>query len=273
MKKRIIAGADESGIGPLAGPITCCIVTICASRTPRYCRGQNKDSKSLSPQKREEIFDKIKTFKGIEWKTSSVWPKTIDRINVLQANFLAFTRCVKKLKRKPEIIFIDGNKTIPNVSIPQVPIIKGDKKHPLIALASVIAKVKRDKIMKKLSKKFPQYKFEIHKGYPTKLHLSLLKKYKPCSAHRKSYSPVFKNLSFKQRVLYIVSKIKKGEVLTYKQVAELAGSPQAYRAVGNILSKNYNPQIPCHRVIKSNGEIGGYNRGEKKKKELLELEA
>ncbi|MEX0877539.1 MAG: MGMT family protein [Candidatus Spechtbacterales bacterium] len=77
---------------------------------------------------------------------------------------------------------------------------------------------------------------------------------------------------FQQKVYKVVSKIPKGEVLTYKQVAELAGSPRAYRAVGNILNKNYNPDIPCHRVVLSNGGAGGYNRGEDKKKELLKKE-
>lgn len=77
---------------------------------------------------------------------------------------------------------------------------------------------------------------------------------------------------FKIKVLKIVSKIPKGEVLTYKKIAEMAGNPKAYRAVGNILNKNYNPAIPCHRVIKSNGEIGGYNRGKKRKMELLKKE-
>ena len=196
MKKKIIAGADEVGIGPLAGPVTACLVA--ANQTARLYQKfwrKGKDSKSLSPKKRKEVFEKIKSCKEIEWKTSSVWPKTIDKINILKASFLAYKRCFKKLKRKPDLIFVDGNKVIPTIPVLQVPIVKGDKKHPLIAFASIIAKVKRDETMKKISKRFPKYKFETHKGYPTKLHFSLLKKHKPCAIHRKSYTPVKKLLT------------------------------------------------------------------------------
>lgn len=279
MDKKIIAGADEVGIGSLAGPVTVCILAI----PHRYYRlllkrlkvnsaEVIKDSKSLSPKKREEIFDKVKSFRKIHWQLASVLPKTIDKINILQASFLAYRRCFKKLKIKPTVIFVDGNKNIPKIPVPQVPIIGGDKKHPLIALASIMAKVSRDKAMVRLGEEFPEYKLEVHKGYATKTHLKLLKKHKPSSIHRKSYRPVFENLYFKEKVLYIVSKIKKGEIMTYKQVAVLAGSPKAYRAVGNILSQNYDRSIPCHRVIRSDGKLGGYNRGAKLKRKLLKKE-
>ena len=279
MKKKIIAGADEVGIGPLAGPVTVCILSVPSRFYQPLIKKLKikpaefiKDSKALSPSKREEIFEKVKSLKEIEWKIASVSPKIIDRINILQASFLAYQRCFKKLKIKPDIIFVDGNKKIPKISVPQLPIIGGDKRHPLIALASIMAKVSRDKMMVKLSKKFPEYKFEIHKGYATKTHLKVLKKHKPSIIHRKSYQPVFETLPFKEKVLYVVSKIRKGEIMTYKQVADLAGSSKAYRAVGNILAKNYDKSIPCHRVIRSDGKLGNYNRGKKLKRKLLEKE-
>lgn len=188
--EKILAGADEAGRGPLAGPVVCCIVTCRKSVLKKLKKLKIKDSKTLSPEKREKIFNEIKNLKEIKWKVSFVSEKTIDKINILQATFLGFKRCLKKLKIKPNLILIDGNQKIPNLKIPQKTIIKGDKTHPLISLASIIAKIKRDRFMEKVAKKYPEYKFEIHKGYPTKEHLKILKKIGPCQIHRKTFFPV-----------------------------------------------------------------------------------
>ncbi|MBC7073869.1 ribonuclease HII [Candidatus Parcubacteria bacterium] len=184
---KFVAGADEAGRGPLAGPVVCCIVVCKNSFLKKLRKMKIKDSKSLSPKKRKEIFEKIKNSKEIEWKISFVGEKTIDKINILKATFLGFKRCLKKLKTKPDLILIDGNQKIPNLKIEQRAIVDGDKLHPLISLASIIAKVKRDEFMEKIAKKYPKYKFEKHKGYPTKEHFKILKKIGPCKIHRKSF--------------------------------------------------------------------------------------
>lgn len=188
--EKIIAGADEAGRGPLAGPVVCCVVVCKKSFLKNLKKLKVKDSKTLSSKKRQEVFEKIKKLKDINWKISFVSEKVIDKINILQATFLGFKRCFKKLKIKPNLILIDGNQKIPNLKIPQKTIIKGDKTHPLISLASIIAKIKRDGFMEKVAKKYPEYKFEIHKGYPTKEHLKILKKIGPCQIHRKTFFPV-----------------------------------------------------------------------------------
>ena len=103
-------------------------------------------------------------------------------------------------------------------------------------------------------------------------HLERLKKFGPCQIHRKSFRPVFESLSFREKVYYVVSHISKGQVMTYQQLAQRIGHPQAWRAVGSVLNKNADPKIPCHRVIRSNGQLGGYNRGIKIKQELLNKE-
>lgn len=190
---KFLVGADEAGRGPLAGPLVCCVVLCEKKFLKRLKKFGIKDSKILSPKKRELILKKIKNLKEIEWKISVISPKIIEKINILKATFLGWQRCLKKLKRKPALILIDGNQKIPNILIPQKTIIKGDKKNVLISLASILAKTKRDEIMIQLSKKYPLYKFEKHKGYPTKEHLKILKKLGPCPIHRKTFSPL--NLS------------------------------------------------------------------------------
>ena len=266
----LIAGLDESGRGSLAGPVVSAIVLLKKKSDFNDLKIKSiRDSKSLSAKQREEIFEKLKNNPNIEWRIALVSEKTIDRINIFQATILSWKRAIKKLSLKPEFIFLDGKTEIKNLKIKQKAIVKADKKIFLCSLASIIAKVKRDKIMEKLDKKYPGFSLKKHKGYATKEHLQLLKKKKIPEIYRKSFQPVFENLSFKEKVLYIVSKIPKGEILTYKEVASLAGSKNAYRAVGNILKKNNNKKIPCHRVIKSNGKLGDYNKGQERKKELL----
>ncbi len=270
-----IAGLDEVGRGPLAGPVTAAIVVIDnlskIKNIPFLNRGKNfyRDSKHLSQKMREEVFEIIKQKPGIKWQISSVWPKTIDKINIWQATLMAWRNCLKKINPKPDFIFLDGQAIIPRLKIKQEAVIKGDQRIKLISLASIIAKVSRDKLMEKLDKKFPQYGLAKHKGYGTKLHLERLKKFGSSEIHRKSCQPVFKSLPFKEKVYYTVSKIPAGETITYQQLAEKIGHSRAYRAVGQILKKNEDSKVPCHRVIYSNGKIGGYKYGWKKKRDIL----
>jgi len=273
---QIIGGIDEAGRGCLAGPVTAAIVIISSKSIPLLKKfPQIKDSKLLSSLQREKIFRLVAYEPNIKWRVSFVWPKVIDKINIWQATLLAWRRCLKKVIQsgeQPDFLFLDGQWQIPRLKIKQKAVVKGDQKILLLSLASVIAKVSRDRLMEKLDRKFPQYGFVQHKGYGTRLHLARLKKYGPCEIHRKSFRPVFEHLSFAEKVYYTVSQIPSGKVMTYQEVAQKIGHPRAYRAVGNVLNKNTNPRVPCHRVIRKDGQIGGYNRGREIKKKLLQKE-
>lgn len=189
-----VACLDEAGRGPLAGPVTAAAVYIIAN-----CKLQItnlRDSKKLTPERREELFKILTKNPAIEWGIGKVSEKVIDKINILESTKLAMVRAVKKLKRRPDFLILDGNFKI-DVEIPQKSIIKGDEKVFSCASASIIAKVTRDKIMQGYHKKYPQYGFLKHKGYPTKYHFKMLRKYGPCKIHRKSFSPV-KKMSYCQ---------------------------------------------------------------------------
>lgn len=203
---KIIAGVDEVGRGPLAGPVTAVAVT--GSGNPKFeIRNSKllfsglKDSKQLSPKKREEFYNFFTKELGINWAVASVTPKIIDRINIHQANKLAMKRAVLRLSRKmsgrtdstispqADIVLIDGNISI-DLPIKQVSIIKGDEQIALIAIASIIAKVTRDRAMLRYHKKFPEYRFDLHKGYGTKLHFAMLRKHGASPIHRRSFNPL-----------------------------------------------------------------------------------
>jgi len=271
---RVIAGIDEVGRGCLAGPVAAAIVALKRAYVLRpYLKTYAlRDSKSLTAKQREEIFEMIKNEPSIEWRVSFVWPKVIDRINIWQATLLAWQRSLKKLNPQPDFLFLDGKMGMPRLKIAQRPIIKGDQKIFLLALASIIAKVSRDRLMRQLEQKYPDYGFAQHKGYGTKLHFNRLKKFGPCQIHRRSFRPVFESLPFAEKVYYIVSQIPRGQVMTYQGVAQKIDQPQAYRAVGNVLNKNVNPQVPCHRVVRSDGRVGGYQQGSYLKEKLLKKE-
>lgn len=280
---RLIAGIDESGLGSWAGPVAAAAVAISTRlfhRPPKFQRNfsgvlamiKGKDSKLLSEKQREEIFEIVKNEPGIEWRVSFVWPKLIDRLNIWQATLLAWQRSLKKLNPQPDFLFLDGRLGLPRLKIKQQSIIKGDQKIFLLSLASIIAKVSRDGLMRRLEGRYPGYGFSQHKGYGTKLHLERLKKIGPCQIHRKSFRPIFKSLPFEKKVYYLVSQIPLGQIMTYQEVAQKIGQPLSYRAVGNALHKNLDPKIPCHRVIRSNGQLGGYRYGSQIKKELLKKE-
>jgi len=199
---KIIVGLDEVGRGPLCGPVTATAVIInpkfkIENKNFKEILKNTKDSKKLSEKQREKIFKLIPKCPYIKFAISSVGPKTIDKINIVNATKKAMKNCLNKIlpkyNLKNVLVLIDGNKIIDkNLNIFQKAIVKGDDKIFSIALASIIAKVTRDRKMKKLSLQYPEYYFHQHKGYGTKLHKKLIKKYGPCKIHRQSYHPIKK---------------------------------------------------------------------------------
>lgn len=177
----LVCGVDEAGRGPLAGPVFAASVIFPVNT---IIEGIN-DSKKISEKKREKLFEIIKQ-KALAYSIAYATEEEIDKINILNATFLAMSRAVEGLKVKPDIALIDGNKS-PELNIPTMCIIKGDAKSQSIAAASILAKVSRDRLMKELSLKYPEYQFEKHKGYGTALHRELIKKYGCCPIHRKTF--------------------------------------------------------------------------------------
>lgn len=180
--KKYVCGVDEAGRGPLAGPVSVAAV-ILDENNP--IDGLN-DSKKLSEKKRELLYDEIKE-KALCYKIVFCTKDEIDEINILQATLLGMKRAVEGLEIKPDIAMIDGNKTPETEDVETIAIIKGDSKSASIAAASILAKVSRDRHMVKLAEKYPQYCFEKHKGYGTKLHRELILEYGPCEEHRKTF--------------------------------------------------------------------------------------
>jgi len=189
---KLIASLDEAGRGPLAGPV----VAACVILPAGFEAGDEKlkliaDSKKLNSNRREELFSVIsEQFGGVGIGICD--NKTVDKINVFQASFLAMKKALGDLRQKPDFVLLDGGFKIPNYSGEQKNIIKGDRLIFSIAAASIIAKVTRDRLMKKFHEQYPRYGFDRHKGYGTKMHLENLKKYGPCPIHRFSFGPVAK---------------------------------------------------------------------------------
>ncbi len=178
---KVICGIDEAGRGPLAGPVYAAAVILKKGQT---IEGVN-DSKKLSEKKREALYNKIID----ECLASAIGvadEKEIDEINILQATFLAMKRAVDGLSIKPDCALVDGNQ-IPPLDCSVTTVIKGDSKSESIAAASILAKVARDRYMLEMAQKYPQYCFEKHKGYGTKLHYEMIEKYGICDIHRKSF--------------------------------------------------------------------------------------
>lgn len=186
----LIGAIDEAGRGPLAGPVVAACVLTRAEALPYISDDLAliNDSKKLTAKKRERLHDIIKSefMVGIGVCDHI----TVDRINILQASFLAMKKAISDLKEKPDYIILDGGLPIPNMSIKQKAIIKGDALVFSIAAASIIAKVTRDRMMMQVHEIYPNYGFDKHKGYGTKLHLEALRKFGPCPIHRKTFAPV-----------------------------------------------------------------------------------
>lgn len=186
----IIGAIDEAGRGPLAGPVVAACVLIRGDALPHISEELSliNDSKKLSAKKREQAFHIIKD--NFEFGIGMCDHNTIDRINILQAAFLAMKKAIGDLKQKPDYIILDGGFPMPNISIKQKNIIRGDSLVFSIAAASIIAKVTRDRIMLKMHEVYPDYGFDKHKGYGTKLHMEQLRNFGPSHIHRKSFRPV-----------------------------------------------------------------------------------
>lgn len=180
-KGKLMAGADEAGRGPLAGPVVAAAVIM---PYEHVIEGIN-DSKKLSEKKREALYEQI-TEKATAWAVGIVEQDVIDEINILNAARLAFLKAVKGLERKPDFVFCDYITGL-ELDIPHMPIVKGDAKVYSIAAASIVAKVTRDRIMREMAEKYPEYGFEKHKGYGTRAHTEAIRTYGPCPIHRRSF--------------------------------------------------------------------------------------
>ena len=176
-----ICGIDEVGRGPLAGPVCAGAVILPKDCDILYIN----DSKQLSAKKRDELYEEI-TKKAVAWKIFYIDHNVIDEINILNATYEAMRNAINGLQVKPDLLLNDAV-NIPEVSIPQVPIIKGDAKSASIAAASIVAKVSRDRLMEEYDRKYPEYGFAKNKGYGTKEHMDAIKKYGPCEIHRLSF--------------------------------------------------------------------------------------
>lgn len=178
---KIVCGVDEAGRGPLAGPVYAAAVILPDGLDDL---GIN-DSKKLSEKKREALFDLI-CEKAIAYGIGTASETEIDEINILNAAFLAMKRAVEAMGVKPDLVLVDGNRK-PNTGYEEITLVKGDSKSISIAAASILAKVSRDRYMKELAGKYPEYKFEQHKGYGTKLHYEMIEKYGILPDHRRSF--------------------------------------------------------------------------------------
>ncbi|MFK7909509.1 MAG: ribonuclease HII [Akkermansiaceae bacterium] len=181
----IIAGIDEAGRGPLAGPVSAAAVVLPSG----FEHDLLDDSKKLTERRREVIYEELTTRDDILWSLAYAEPEEIDDINILKATHLAMERAALSLSRMPNYCLIDGLE-VPGFPLQSEGIVKGDGISLSIAAASIIAKVSRDRRMVAYAKKFPGYGFERHKGYGTKLHLAALRELGPCPIHRKSFAPV-----------------------------------------------------------------------------------
>ena len=181
----LICGVDEAGRGPLAGPVCAAAVIL-----PKglVIPGLN-DSKKLSDKRRRELFPIIQQ-EAVSFGIAFASQEEIDEINILQATFLAMRRAMEQLNPQPEFALIDGNRET-DFGIPVKTVVKGDSLSANIAAASVLAKVTRDDLMLELAKTYPQYGFDIHKGYGTQAHYAALRQFGPCPIHRKSFLKKF----------------------------------------------------------------------------------
>lgn len=190
---------DEAGRGPLAGPVVAAAVVIKNFKLKIGNFKEINDSKKLSPKLREKFYRLLTGCPEIRWGIGKVSEKEIDKINIQNAAELAMFRALKNLKLKPDFLIIDGNrlnsKNLKTINYKLI--IKADEKVFSCACASILAKVTRDRLMIGYHKKYPKYRFDLHKGYPTKRHIKMLRKYKPCRIHRISFCPVSENLKRK----------------------------------------------------------------------------
>jgi ribonuclease HII len=187
-----VAGADEAGRGPLAGPVVAAVVCLplgwIQNGIPRKLFGLN-DSKQLTEEERERFFAVLTTSPEVSYAIASIDEATIDAINILQASLRAMNEAFLQLQPIPDHTLVDGPHIF-SLKTPQTPIIDGDAKSFSIAAASVLAKVTRDRLMREMDRMYPHYGFANHKGYSTPEHLAALGAHGPCAIHRRSFSPI-----------------------------------------------------------------------------------
>ncbi len=176
-----VCGVDEAGRGPLAGPVCAAAVILPKGM---IIEGVN-DSKKLSEKKREALFDVVKE-SSVAYNIAFATVEEIEEYNILNATMLAMKRAVEGLSVSADFAYIDGNR-IPSLDIPAEYIVKGDARCMSVAAASILAKVARDRLMLAFSEEYPQYSFEKHKGYGTKVHIDAIKEFGPCPIHRPSF--------------------------------------------------------------------------------------
>jgi len=182
---RAICGVDEVGRGPLAGPVVAAAVIL-----PDGAEIEGlDDSKKLSAQRREQIV-RLLMEAEVPSSVGIIDNEGIDKINILKASLMAMRKAVSMLTPAPDFVLVDGQYTIPNLSLPQYAIVHGDSRCRSIAAASIVAKVTRDRIMDRYESMYPDFSFSRHKGYPTPEHLKELREHGPCDIHRRSFRPV-----------------------------------------------------------------------------------
>ena len=177
----VICGVDEAGRGPLAGDVYAAAVVLDDETLIDYLN----DSKKISESRREKLYDEI-IDRAKAYCIATATVEEIDRLNILEATMLAMKRAVEGLGIKPDMAMVDGNR-LPELECPAQCVIKGDATSASIAAASVLAKVSRDRYMRDIAEKYPQYGFEQHKGYGTALHCEMLRKYGPSEVHRRTF--------------------------------------------------------------------------------------
>ncbi len=183
---RIVCGIDEAGRGPLAGPVCAAAVILPRELDLAAALPGLNDSKKLSDARRRELFERIKAV-AVGYGIAFASAEEIDEINILQATFLAMARAAAQLPEKPDLALVDGNREPDLGGIPVETLVGGDGRSASIAAASILAKVTRDDLMIRLAEAYPQYGFEIHKGYGTKRHYAALEEFGPSPAHRRSF--------------------------------------------------------------------------------------
>lgn len=177
----VVCGADEAGAGPLAGPVYAAAVIL----PDDFDLPWLNDSKKVTPKRREALFDQIKE-QAVAWAVASVGEREIDEINILNARMKAMDLAIHQLDPAPDFALIDGNRN-KGITIPNRMVVHGDSLSASISAASILAKVSRDRYMLEMAERYPEYHFEQHKGYGTKLHYEMLRKYGPCPIHRLTF--------------------------------------------------------------------------------------
>lgn len=177
----LVCGADEAGAGPLAGAVYAGAVILPRGLELRWLN----DSKQVTAKRRALLFDEIQAC-AVAWSVAAVDEQTIDEINILNARLLAMERAIRGLRPAADYALIDGNRD-KWISLPHKTVIKGDSLSANIAAASILAKVSRDRYMERMAEEYPEYGFDRHKGYPTRLHYEMLDRFGPCPIHRKSF--------------------------------------------------------------------------------------